>query len=603
MRRLFFLLLLILGFAPLCDAQNLLPQPNKKGLWGYVNEKGKFAIKPIYQAAEPFSHGLACVKINGLYGYINQSGQFVISAIYDDAESFNGEFAKCSKKRKYGLLTTSGAEYLDFDFNELKLAKNKKFYEGQKEGDSKKYVIAIRPGAPVVNAFDEVSDTFNSGYAYVKDNGVYGFIDAEGLIVKKTVYLELPVFTPDQIAITHSEKGYGLINSSLQNILPENYSFINRIEGGNYHYGNAPESFGIISSSGKILLKEGTYNHINAIDNSLFLAEDAAGKLTIINKDGIAILQNCDALTVSDNIATYTIGKEVGKVNLTNGKRAINLKGKDIWSSGKASRISYEEPFVLWVDERGHEHRMTESGNPVFEGYSQVELLTKGFYSVKKGELFAIANTFGTIITDWVDAIIPILDDYVQLVKSSGYGRNNCAIFRTTSGKMITGYDFAWVYTPNANGFIPVKLLRGDNLSRTDKMLKMSGDSFYIVGDLSEGFYPITDAKTKKMGVMTEAGKILVSPKYDEVGEFHYGMCRVWIAEKGNGFINKSGTLVVPCKYPTVLDFGTIEGVKSYTQVWDNWGQSYYIDKSGKIADPDKVLREAYDSQRQSSWY
>ena len=91
--------------------------------------------------------------------------------------------------------------------------------------------------------------------------------------------------------------------------------------------------------------------------------------------------------------------------------------------------------------------------------------------------------------------------------------------------------------------------------------------------DLSEGFYPITDFKTKKLGVMTEDGKVLVSPKYDEVGEFRCGMCRVWIAEKGN------------------------------TQVWDNWGQTFYIDKKGKIADPDKIMREAYDAQRQSSWY
>ncbi len=39
------------------------------------------------------------------------------------------------------------------------------------------------------------------------------------------------------------------------------------------------------------------------------------------------------------------------------------------------------------------------------------------------------------------------------------------------------------------------------------------------------------------MGVLTETGKILVTPKYDEVGDFHEGMCRVWILEKGHGFI------------------------------------------------------------------
>jgi hypothetical protein len=70
---------------------------------------------------------------------------------------------------------------------------------------------------------------------------------------------------------------------------------------------------------------------------------------------------------------------------------------------------------------------------------------------------------------------------------------------------------------------------------------------------LSEGFYPITDFKTKKMGVMTEDGKVLVSPMYDEVGEFRCGMCRVWIAEKGN------------------------------TQVWDNRGRHFTLTKKERL--------------------
>jgi hypothetical protein len=45
--------------------------------WGYINRKGDFVIKPQFQKAEPFYHGLAQVFLNGQEGYIDKSGQFV----------------------------------------------------------------------------------------------------------------------------------------------------------------------------------------------------------------------------------------------------------------------------------------------------------------------------------------------------------------------------------------------------------------------------------------------------------------------------------------------------------------------------------------------
>lgn len=594
---------MFLSIASLCDAQNLMPQPNKKGLWGYVNEKGKYKIKPLYQAAEPFSEELACVKINDQYGYINPEGQFVISAVYDRAESFIGNLAKCSKDGKYGLIDRSGAEYLEFRYDALKLSKNKHFYEGQINGDDKAYIIALSPGEPAVNAFDEVSDIFSNGFAYVKSDGVYGYIDSDGKVVVRPTYLELPQFTTDRVAVSHTSGGYGLIDASLKNILPEQYAFVTRTDGGSYHYGNSPDAFGILSAEGAILVKEGAYRDIKAIDGALYQALDQQGKRCVFNEQGKILLADCDELTVAGNVATYKVKGNPGKMNLSDGRMAITVKGKEIWSPGKATKILFEQPFILWVDEQGNEHRMTESGKAVFEGYSKVQLLSKGYYAVEKDNRQAVADASGNILTDWVNGILPLLDDYVQLVKSYGYGNYTCAIFRTSTGKMITGYDFKWVDPPQNNGLIPVTLIRGDKLGRTQKQLKMAGDSFYIAGDLSEGFYAITDAKTKKMGVMKEDGKILVKPKYDEVDDFHCGMCRVWIAEKGNGFINTTGTLVVPCQYPQVLNFGDIEGIKSYTQVWDYWGQTYYIDKKGKVADPNKVIREGYNSQQQNSWY
>jgi hypothetical protein len=46
-------------------------------VWGYINRKGDFVIKPQFQLAKPFYHGLAQVFLNGQEGYIDQRGHFV----------------------------------------------------------------------------------------------------------------------------------------------------------------------------------------------------------------------------------------------------------------------------------------------------------------------------------------------------------------------------------------------------------------------------------------------------------------------------------------------------------------------------------------------
>jgi hypothetical protein len=55
---------------------------------GYINEKGKVVINPIFLSGNDFSEGLAAVRLNGMYGFINESGTFVIKPDYDFATNF-----------------------------------------------------------------------------------------------------------------------------------------------------------------------------------------------------------------------------------------------------------------------------------------------------------------------------------------------------------------------------------------------------------------------------------------------------------------------------------------------------------------------------------
>ena len=569
MKRGFLSILLILGSFSLCDGQTISPQPNKKGLWGYVNEKGKYVVTPSFEYAEPFE----------------------------------GPYAKCRKDGNFGFIDLSGTVVVDFVYETISPSGSKNYQIGKRTSDDGVYIISFADNYPKTSRFDTVADENRYGYTPVKLNGKTGFIDKNGIVVVSPKYQEDLVFSAYGFAVTKSDKGWGIVNQRLEQVVPDEYAFVRIIDGGNFIYGNDSNEFGLVSKNGKIIFPETKYSQTRLLEDSKCIEAKAGNKITILDLNGKSLITECDNYSIAGCILTYSYDGNTLKINTDSGARAIVLNGKDIWTPEKSAFISFEDPFVLWKDLSGKEHRMTTEGSAVFEGYDKIKRLSKDLYSVNKNGQYALANAAGRLLSEWVDGIISIDGEYLQLIKKGNYGRTYCAIMRGSNGKMVTGWDFAWVYPPLKNGLIPVKLLKGDNLSRTEKKLKMVGDNFYIANEPFEGFYAITDFKTKKMGVMTESGKILVSPKYDEVGDFHCGMCRVWIAEKGNGFINKSGTLVVACKYPQVLDFGTIQGVTNYTQVWDNYGYTYYIDKNGKTADPDKVLREAYNSQRQNSWY
>lgn len=81
-------------------SKNVKPQPkffnglslskDKSGKYGYINEKGKYIIDPVYEAAGNFMGDLAYVKLNGKIGFINPKGDLLVDpryeASYDDCK-------------------------------------------------------------------------------------------------------------------------------------------------------------------------------------------------------------------------------------------------------------------------------------------------------------------------------------------------------------------------------------------------------------------------------------------------------------------------------------------------------------------------------------
>lgn len=103
---------------------------NVDGIWGYIDQNGRWVIEPEYEHARNFKDGLACVKKDGFYGYINKTGEIAISIEYSDAVSFSGGLASVFDGYKWFLIDTEGMPFQNFDYSHVDTAHPVIFHDG-----------------------------------------------------------------------------------------------------------------------------------------------------------------------------------------------------------------------------------------------------------------------------------------------------------------------------------------------------------------------------------------------------------------------------------------------------------------------------------------
>lgn len=100
--------------------KEIFPTANKRGLWGFADEKGRFVIKPVFDNVTHFSNSaktagmtLSRVSVGGKVGYLGRDAQYVILPIYDEISDFSDGIYYFSLDDKEGLLDRNGEVLFD----------------------------------------------------------------------------------------------------------------------------------------------------------------------------------------------------------------------------------------------------------------------------------------------------------------------------------------------------------------------------------------------------------------------------------------------------------------------------------------------------------
>lgn len=154
-------LCLTLGLAAMVSAQNLMPEQDDKEKFGYVDNTGKFVIKPQYTVAFPFENGCAKVCKGDKWGYIDPDGKTIIAVQYDMIEEFKDGIALVKKGGKYGYIRQDGTFYIKPEYNFIGrpnkdglcwVAKGKTLKDAQK-GLMRDGQLLVKPGYKGIGVF------------------------------------------------------------------------------------------------------------------------------------------------------------------------------------------------------------------------------------------------------------------------------------------------------------------------------------------------------------------------------------------------------------------------------------------------------------------
>lgn len=298
-------------------SEKIAPEVNKKGKWGYANEKGKYLIKAVFDRAEDFrivniqgydTTFLAKVMIDGKWGILRRDGTFLVEPSFESLDSFQEGMSSFRMKNEYGIVSYTG---------EIK-ARN----------------------------LQELEKFDASGTAWYKVDDRWGVMRRDGSVLFSPVYTSRPTEKlSEDLLKTESEDKYGVISLSQQRIIlqPECDSVLVDGTCRNLIVFKRDGLFGCMNERGQIL-SQPRYDRISGMDPTDY-------RRILVKKDRL--------FGMIDNT-----GKEILPVIVRTDQFATPRSVIQFMDSRYSG---YEEPFVFY---EGDCYRYEEFDNHIYHDFN-----------------------------------------------------------------------------------------------------------------------------------------------------------------------------------------------------------------------------------------
>lgn len=253
--------------------------------WGYINDSGKFAIKPTYgQAGEFQENGLAVAGSADKVGLIDTKGKYVVQPAYSYISKFSDGRAIAQGEDGFRAIDEKGKVIFGPEGYIGSFSDGRAVFYRQTDGGKLLYGYIDTDGNIVVEPKYEYANSFNEGLAVARlVNGGYALIDTTGTELKTFNYYYLGNYSGGLLAYQEKQDSkYGYINKNGGTVIaPQFTSAWDFKEGAavvNTSQDPVINKYGLIDKKGKFIVKP-EYNDI------LILGEGMLALGIPINKD------------------------------------------------------------------------------------------------------------------------------------------------------------------------------------------------------------------------------------------------------------------------------------------------------------------------------
>jgi len=357
MKKLLILLFTAFNFYSV-SAQQYLAVAREKDLFGYIDEKGNWAIQPVYEDAETFSEGLARVRVKDLWGFIDSKGKLVIEPAFTKVKNFTNGSAGACKNNVWGIIDKSGKWLIEPKYNNAD-----GFISGWarvKVGDLWSYID--KNGNLIKSGPFRRAEPFMEGMARISIKEKWSFIDSLGNIITKEEFVNVGDFS-DGFAWVRPKEKVGYINKSGKPITEAKYDIIKEFNEGLGRGFIEKTGWEYVDANGKTVI---------ALDKNIDNASKFSEGLALIKADDrIGYINEKGAIVIKPQ---FGIGKDfrfgVAPVRKSGGKYfLINTKGEEI-SANKFEKLNMCDNKLLRAMSEGKYGYVDIKGNwvvkPVF---------------------------------------------------------------------------------------------------------------------------------------------------------------------------------------------------------------------------------------------
>ncbi len=623
------------------------PTKGQSGLFGYVDEKGRFVIEPQYEKAFPFQNGVARVKQGDEWILINGKGKRLTRSGYQDISDFRNGVALVSRKETarrggalYGLVNEKGQEVVKPEYPHFTPDPNHALFivgkeDADKAGGGKiAFGILDNEGEVVVPVqFAAVREHQFKIFAVKTETGKWQAYNATGGRVFDGTYTDIKDFD-EELATVKKEGRWGIMHSSGKEVVKPNYRSIVKRTRHQYELAGFTQWKVINQQKDVVLSME--YEDVQPVSPVLY-SYQIEGKKGLLNEKGDAITEPLFD-EVFPFVKDMAVVERAGVYGVINPKGAVMLPLKY-----QAVRID-STTTLLRVQENGQWGVLNKAGKTVVPvQYDEVRMQTYGMFTARKADKWQLLDAQGQPVgTNTFEAMddfqflhavaraggksglvnlkggwtmeprfdsLRIISDFLVLHQSEGIKaisnlHTQRLILEVDSIEPVHNYFRVIVkgkqglYNARGQEVLPVVYDYISDFSQDSiitvvqgkkkGLMSIQGRPILAPDALYQELLVMTDQRVgvrikNKYGFVDDRGRLRIANRYEGVGSFAEGYAAVKI-QGGWGFIDKDENLRVQPFYTATMPFrGNVARVKR-----THWG---FVDKTGK-----ETARPVYDS-------